>query len=205
MKTSELKQIIREEIFNVMSQRLNESEENYQDIIEKYIQNDSEGNLDLSGTPIQSLPNNLKKVRGTLDLDNCKNLTSLPDGLYVRGNLYLENCKSLKSLPDGLEVEGPYLNLINCTNLTSLPNNFKFGGDLYLENCKSLKSLPDGLEVGGDLLLEGCTKLKSLPKNLKVRGSLWLQNTPLSENYTEEQIREMVPGIKGNINLYMGN
>ena len=40
--------------------------------------------MDLEGTPIQSLPNNL----------------------HVKGNLYLNGCENLKSLPDNLDVKG---------------------------------------------------------------------------------------------------
>ena len=49
------------------------------------------------------------KVGRNLYLENCTNLTSLPEGLKVYGKLDLRNCTSLKSLPKGLEV---YNNLV---------------------------------------------------------------------------------------------
>ena len=86
---------------------------------------------------------------------------------------------------------------LSYTPITSLPNNLKVGGGLYLRSTK-ITSLPDNLEVRGSLGLSG-TKITSLPDNLKVGGGLHLSNTPISKKYTKEQIKQMVPGVKGNI------
>ena len=72
-------------------------------------------------------------------------------------------------------------------------------GDLSLRNTP-ITSLPDNLTVRGYLDLNS-TPITSLPYNLKVEGNLNLDNTPLSKKYTEDQIRKMVPGVKGNIYL----
>ena len=70
-------------------------------------------------------------VEGDLDLEDCKNLTSLPEGLtVVEGDLNLANCTSFKELPKGLTVEG-LLDLRN-TPITSLPKGLTVGGNLYL-------------------------------------------------------------------------
>ena len=122
--------------------------------IQQYIKDGSKGNLDLNGTPI----------------------TSLPDNLTVGGGLYL-----------------------NGTPITSLPDNLTVGGYLDLRNTKII-SLPDNLTVGGGLDLSG-TKITSLPDNLTVRGNLYLNDTPISKKYSKEQIRKMVPGVKGEIYL----
>ena len=63
--------------------------------------------LDLRGTGITSLPDNLT-VGGNLDLRGT-GITSLPDNLTVGGNLYLFG-----------------------TGITSLPDNLTVGGNLYL-------------------------------------------------------------------------
>ena len=122
--------------------------------IQQYIKDGSKGHLDLSDTPITSLPNNLK-VGGSLWLYDTL-ITSLPDGLKVKESLMLQDTP-IASLPDGLEV----------------------GGNLYLGNTP-ITSLPDGLKVGGGLDLSG---------------------TLLSKKYTKEQIKQMVPGVKGEIYL----
>jgi hypothetical protein len=123
--------------------------------IQQYIKDGSKGDLNLSNTSIQSLPN----------------------GLKVGGDLWLTNTP-IQSLPDGLEV-GRSLDLDNCKNLESLPNDLKVEGSLWLTNTP-IQSLPDGLEVG---------------------VNLDLSNTPLSKKYTEEEIKAMAPGVKGNIYL----
>ena len=52
------------------------------------------GYLDLRGTGITALPDNLT-VGGSLDLENCTGITALPDNLTVGGSLYLENCTGI--------------------------------------------------------------------------------------------------------------
>ena len=64
------------------------------------------GSLDLEGTRITSLPDNLR-VEGYLDLRNTP-ITSLPDNLRVKGNLYLKSTPNLdkNNLPKSLVVKG---------------------------------------------------------------------------------------------------
>ena len=73
------------------------------------------GGLDLRGTQITSLPNNLS-VEGSLWLRGTP-ITSLPDNLSVRGSLDLKGTP-ITSLPDNLSVGG-WLNLSE-TPITSL-------------------------------------------------------------------------------------
>ena len=70
-------------------------------------------------------------------------------------------------------------------------------GDLDLSHTP-ITSLPDNLEVGGNLDLAS-TPITSLPDNLEVGEDLYLGNTQLSQKYTEEDIKKMVPGVKGSI------
>jgi len=180
---------------------------------------DKDGNVRLSGNPniisiptnnltvkgyleladcrkLQSLPNNLI-VGDYLDLSFCINLQSLPDNLNVGRQIYLKGCKSLRSLPDNLtRVKGSF-DLRECENLQSLPDNLTVGGHLDLSFCKSLQSLPDNLTVH-DVYLD-YTSIETLPKDLKIHGNIFMYNTPLSKKYTEEEIRQMCPGIKGDI------
>lgn len=83
------------------------------------------------------------------------------------------------------------------TPITSLPPNLNIGDSLELYGT-SITSLPPGLTVKGYLDL-GYTPVASLPPDLSVGGILNLRGTPLSKSYTEEQIRQMAPGVKGNI------
>jgi len=61
-----------------------------------------------------------------------------------------------------------------------------------------IESLPDNLTVRGNLELSN-TPISSLPNNLTVEGSLYIISTPISEKYTKEQLKQMLPGIKGMI------
>ena len=86
------------------------------------------------------------------------------------------------------------------TKITSLPDNLlKIGGDFSLGNVP-ITSLPNNLKVEGDLSLIN-TRITSLPNDLQVGGDLSLGSTPLSKNYTEEEIKQMVPGVKGTIKI----
>jgi len=126
------------------------------DKIQEYIKNGSEGDLNLSNSPIQFLPKNLTKVGGDLNLMH--------------------------------------------SQIEKLPDNFTVNGTLDLERCENLKSLPNGLKVGFHLDLRD-TNLIFLPSDLEVEGDLYLYQTPIADIYTEEQIREMVPSVKGRIKL----
>ena len=70
-------------------------------------------------------------------------------------------------------------------------------GDLDLRHTP-ITSLPQGLTVGGSLYLSN-TPITSLPQNLTVVGDLYLRDTPISKKYSKEQIKQMVPGVKGEI------
>jgi hypothetical protein len=127
-------------------------------------------------------PPNLQ-VQGSLDLANCKTLTTLPDGLHVR-RLTLNGCTNLTHLPENLvcyELEMRQttlttlpaslqvqfrLDLADNTMLTTLPPNFKTGS-LILRGCTALTSLPEGLSLYF-LDISGCTNLSEWP----VRGRL---------------------------------
>jgi hypothetical protein len=199
----------KEEKDKVLIRRIN-------DKIQEYIKNGSEGNLVLRRSPIQFLPRNLTKVGGKLNLVFSQ-IEKLPDNLTVNRHLWLDGCGYLQSLPNGLKVYGE-LDLRG-TNITSLPSDLEVGGDLILINTP-IEKLPDNLIVNETLDLDTCKNLKSLPNGLKVTnldlrrtnitflpsdlevdGYLYLYYTPIANMYTEKQIREMAPGVKGIIRL----
>ena len=109
------------------------------------------GYLDLRGTGITALPDNLT-VGGYLDLENCTGITALPDNLTVGGYLDLRGT-GITALPDNLTVGG-YL-CLRGTGITALPDNLTVGGSLDLENCTGITALPDNLTVGDYLCLRG--------------------------------------------------
>ena len=86
--------------------------------------------LYLWGIQIKKLPNNLH-VSGFLDL-SYSNIPKLPDKLYVRGYFNLDGCKQITELPNSLYVGGDLV--LHGTNITELPNNLYVGIDLYIGN-----------------------------------------------------------------------
>ena len=97
--------------------------------------------------------------------------------------------------PDDLIINGD-LNLSK-TKITKLPDNLTVNGNLDLTHSKITK-LPDNLTVGGNLYLNH-SKITSLPNNLTVKMDLYLKGTPISKKYTKEQLKQMLPGVKGDI------
>ena len=126
------------------------------------------GDLNLRDSDVKSL-GNLVRVDGDLDLASCQNLESLGNLEYVGDGLDLFDCKNLKSLGD-LEYVGGNLDSWR-TDIKTLGNLEYVGGWLDLFNCKNLQSLGNLEYVG---------------------GKLDLRDTPLSEKYTEDDIRKMV-------------
>ncbi len=119
--------------------------------------------LDLQGTKITSLPNNLT-VGGWLDLGGTQ-ITSLPDNLIVGG---------------GLNLRG--------TRITSLPDNLTVGGGLDLQGTK-ITSLPDNLTVGGGLDLQGTKiteretkKVKDLPTDFYIKYRNYVESKLVWQN-----------------------
>ena len=87
---------------------------------------------------------------------------------------------------------------LNRTSITTLPDNLtKVGGNLWLSGAK-ITSLPDNLKVNNILDLDW-SKITSLPNNLEVGGSILLRGTPLSQEYTEEEIRKMIEEKGGSV------
>ena len=114
------------------------------------------GGLDLRGTPITHLPDNLT-VGGGLDLRGTP-ITHLPDNLTVGGWLYLSGTP-ITQLPDNLTVGGS-LDLSG-TPITKLPDNLTVGGSLYLRctpitdksaERKKVKKLHNGDYIAGRYL-----------------------------------------------------
>jgi hypothetical protein len=65
-------------------------------------------------------------------------------------------------------------------------------GYLNIGGCQKLTRLPDNLNIGGYLSLDNCTALKELPSNLYIGGNLYIENTLIADNYTDDEIREIV-------------
>ena len=112
---------------------------------------------------------------GDLDLDHAP-ITSLPDNLVVGGYL------KLRKVP-----------------IVELPKNLEVKRGLFAIGSK-IKTLPDNLQVGEELYLTR-TLVDSIPRNLRVGGNLHIESTPLAKKYTQEELKDMLPGVKGLIQV----
>jgi hypothetical protein len=64
------------------------------------------------------------KVGGTLALESCTKITSLPENLEIMGFLTLWGCKNIESLPKGLKVNGD-LNMVDSSLLKYTDDEIK--------------------------------------------------------------------------------
>ena len=76
------------------------------------------------------------RYEGYLDLRGT-NITKLPDNLYVYESLILKNCKQLTKLPDGIHV-GETLIIIG-TSIEEIPDNLNIGWNLFIGNTPLAK------------------------------------------------------------------
>jgi hypothetical protein len=125
--------------------------------------------LELRGSGIRALPESLE-VEYKLDLQDCRSLEELPEGLKV-GSLVLRGCTALRALPEGLDVY--FLDLQGCTRLEGWPRRAHIRiGRLNASGCARLRSLPQGLRSLAQLDVSNCPNLRELPAGLEVTS--WL-------------------------------
>jgi hypothetical protein len=142
----------------------------------KYIKSGCRGDLDLYKTPLEFLPESLTYVGGCLNLSFSK-IKKLPDKLEKIGRSLWLRRTPLEFLPDELTGIGGYLDL----------------------TFSRIKKLPDKLEKIEMGLYLSATPIDQLPVNLSIGENLSISQTPLSQKYTEDEIRKMVKHIGGDI------
>ncbi|MFR6541554.1 MAG: leucine-rich repeat domain-containing protein [Butyricimonas virosa] len=135
--------------------------------------------LDLAGTNIYSLPDDIGEIAETLttlNLGGCQALSSLGSGLGQLTNLTsltLSGCKVLQELPDSFGNLGllTSLDLSGCERLVRLSDDI---GNLNISSinfsgCTALKTLPESfgkLSKLTTLNFSGCTALETLPESI---------------------------------------
>lgn len=126
--------------------------------------------LDLSDHRMKRLPEELRLVEGFLQLDYCRELSSIEGPLVVSGGLSAEGCVQLKRV--GGAIRAAAVNLKGCKSLRHVAADFDTG-ILDLSGCERATSLPDGLDLMY-LDLTGCRGLEELPADIQVSEALWL-------------------------------
>ena len=112
-----------------------------------------------------------------------------------KGDLILYDVP-ITELPSNLTHIGGYLAL-DGSMIQKLPDNLTVGSGLYL-NDTPITKLPDNLTVGDNLYMSH-SRLSELPINLSVGRELNVAHTPLSQKYSEEELKQLLPGVKGDI------
>jgi len=115
-----------------------------------------------------------KNIEGNLELSGT-NIPTLPEGLKINGSLILSN-SGIRKFPNKIYIKDN-LNLASCKNLTTIPP-IKINGDLIIY-YSSITTLPPGLQVGGDLRANN-SLLRTISKNTKIGETLYIQVTDIT-------------------------
>ena len=109
---------------------------------------------------------------GSLDLEGCTGITSLPEGLTVGGDLDLRGT-GITSLPEGLTVGG-YLDLEGCTGITSLPEGLTVGGYIDLRGTGITDTSKVKRELSSDARKK-ITSVRDCPKLWEWNGKRYIK------------------------------
>ena len=183
----------------------------------KAMMGQNNGNLDLIGTGITALPDNLT-VGGNLYLRGTK-ITALPDNLTVGGGLYLRGTE-ITALPDNLTVGGGlYLRGTRITNYTVkrlrhgeyVPGKYLYADGILTHIKKKKKNVGYTLFVGKipgrNVVFDGkhyahCRNFRDgvadlLFKSAADRGADQYKGISLDDSFTVEELKTMYRIITG--------
>ncbi|XP_034676870.1 disease resistance protein RPV1-like isoform X2 [Vitis riparia] len=182
--------------------------------------------LSLHETAIKGLPCSIGHLTGLdhLNLENCRNLRSLPDicGLKSLKDLVIDGCSNLEAFSEITEdMEQLKRLFLRETGITELPSSIEhLRGlrSLELINCKNLAALPNSIGSLTRLTylrVRNCTELHNLPDNLRslrccldeldlggcnlmegeIPSDLWCLSSLISLDLSENHIRRIPAGI----------
>jgi hypothetical protein len=158
-------------------------------IIQRYIKDGCQGNLDLRNSPIKILPDNLTHVGGHLSLYDSK-IEDLNNLEKVDRSLILSVCKNLKSFGKLREVKESIF--FSKTLLTKVPDFIvNVNGDLGLNELE-IEDLNNVERVNGTLYLSYTSNLKSLGNLKYVRGNLYLEKSNILNIISVSDIKEKI-------------
>ena len=103
---------------------------------------------------------------------------------YYRASLYKKIKKYIKNGCKG-DLD------LNQLAIDKLPDELKYiGGNLFIIGT-NIETFPDNLRIDGYVYADG-SELKKIPNNLFIRGNIYTYHTPLSDMYTNDEIRNLI-------------
>ncbi|KAL2514485.1 putative disease resistance RPP13-like protein 1 [Forsythia ovata] len=142
-------------------------------------------------------------VIGSLDIDNCASLESLPDNITSCRDLKIINCPSLKMMTtlEDCSTSLEHLTIrdwvnLNLTNLLGCSHNYSSLARLFIYDCDGLESFPQGgLPIPNLRYLEinGCRNLRSLPDRMEQLLCLEDLNVVYCPSLTESSHQRNIP------------
>lgn len=170
--------------------------------LENYIAN-PEGSLNLAGyTNLTSLPDNLTRIDGDLNLRGLKSLTNIGGVKYIKYDLVVSGASNVDVPPDLYIGESIYGSASGLSNIPTGNLNYQ---TIRLNNCDRLTTIPEGIVCKDIFELSNCNNLKNLPKKLTAKY-LDIQFCDFDLSMTVEDYNEFDVGtIKVNSTLYKRN
>jgi hypothetical protein len=144
--------------------------------------------INLSDSNISSLQN-IVEVNGNLYLQKSKIAALNPDKLTVNGALNLDYCKNITTLPRTLKCKS--LNVTR-SGITSLPDHLHIDNVLYIQDT-SIKTIPQGLKLTNGYF-KG-SQIETIPRDFEC-VSMDIRDTPFAKKYSLQQMKEMLPNVQ---------
>ena len=183
--------------------RLRNCSMSIQKFLYKYVRNGCKGDIDLSHCPCNiDFPTNMKTIHGNLDISDSP-IENLPENLHtINGSLNMFRNYSIKNIRNIKSITG-VLNAAHCEKLTELTSNPLRVDVGIVAHHTGLKKLPetlstpsldisftnvetisDGIKVSTMLVLNG-TQVSYIPKDINVEH-LFLYKTPFLDDFLKK-------------------
>lgn len=164
--------------------------------IVKYIEGGMKGDLEINDPSIETLPDSLTHVGGSLVL-YARNLKSLGGLQKVDGNLNLTGLPEIEALPDSLKYVGGNIEAGSCKKLKSLGGLEKVVGKIEIHSTL-VEAFPDSLKYVGQFDWSGARSFKSLGRGLQMVG----KTLKLYGNKMITEIPDSLTHVGGNLDAF---
>jgi hypothetical protein len=133
------------------------------------------------------------RITSVQELESYLNFLERKEGkeIYNGGSMYWNRGNIIEEYEENNDLVIP-------RNVKSLYNLRYVEGNLNLTYCENLISLPNNLTVTENLFINE-TNISEIPNNLNIDENLRCLNNPLSEQYTSEEIKQIIIDKGGSV------